>query len=88
MTTYLYYNIIMNLVPSYIFYIVRRMFPTVRISFRNVPDLGKFLVLLDIIPCDNKRYRYVQTVAKIQKEWPLPSEKEMIKTFYNIYIMK
>jgi len=41
-----------------IFYIVRRMFPTVRISFRNVPDLGKFLVLLDIIPCDNKRYRY------------------------------
>ena len=35
----------------------RRMFPTVRISFRNIPDGGRYLVLLDIIPCDNKRYR-------------------------------
>ena len=33
------------------------MFPTVRISFRNIPDGGRYLVLLDIIPCDNKRYR-------------------------------
>ena len=37
--------------------IFRRMFPTVRVSFRNIPDGGKFLVLLDIVPCDNKRYR-------------------------------
>ena len=36
----------------------RRMFPTVRISFRNIPDGGRYLVLLDIVPCDNKRYRY------------------------------
>ena len=36
----------------------RRMFPTVRISFRNIPDGGRYLVLLDIIPCDNKRYRF------------------------------
>merc|ERR1719284_1235077 len=38
----------------------RRMFPTVRVSFGNVdPEPGtKFLVLLDIVPCDNKRYRY------------------------------
>ena len=35
----------------------RRMFPTVRISFRNIPDGGRYLVLLDIVPCDNKRYR-------------------------------
>ena len=40
----------------------RRMFPTVRVSFSNV-DFGgaepgvKYLVLLDIVPCDNKRYR-------------------------------
>ena len=34
------------------------MFPTVRISFRNVADIGKFMVVLDIVPCDNKRYRY------------------------------
>ena len=38
----------------------RRMFPTVRVSFANVePEPGtKYLVLLDIVPCDNKRYRY------------------------------
>ena len=38
----------------------RRMFPTVRCSFANI-DLEpgtKYLVLLDIVPCDNKRYRY------------------------------
>ena len=34
------------------------MFPTVRVSFRNLPDGCRFLVLLDIVPCDNKRYRY------------------------------
>ena len=36
---------------------VRRMFPTLRVSFRNVPEGGRYLVLLDIVPCDNKRYR-------------------------------
>ena len=41
----------------------RRMFPTVRISFRNIPDGGRYLVLLDIIPCDNKRYRLVSRLA-------------------------
>lgn len=38
----------------------RRMFPTVRCSFSNLdtePGV-KYLVLLDIVPCDNKRYRY------------------------------
>ena len=38
----------------------RRMFPTVRCSFANLDlDAGtKYLILLDIVPCDNKRYRY------------------------------
>merc|ERR1712117_689546 len=38
----------------------RRMFPTVRITFANIEmDPGaKYLVLLDIPTCDNKRYRY------------------------------
>ena len=38
----------------------RRMFPTVRCSFSNL-DLEpgvRYLILLDIVPCDNKRYRY------------------------------
>jgi len=41
----------------------RRMFPTVRCSFTNLDMEAagpgtKYIVLLDIVPCDNKRYRY------------------------------
>ena len=36
----------------------RRMFPTVRCSFTNLKSDQKYWVLIDIIPCDNKRYRY------------------------------
>ena len=38
----------------------RRMFPTVRCSFANLDAEpgAKYLILLDIVPCDNKRYRY------------------------------
>ena len=41
----------------------RRMFPTVRCAFANVDKMkvattARFHVLLDIVPADNKRYRY------------------------------
>ena len=45
----------------------RRMFPTVRCAFSNIDKMiasgpltaaAKFHVLLDIVPADNKRYRY------------------------------
>ena len=36
----------------------RRMFPTVRCSFTNLRPDRKYYVVLDIVPCDNKRYRY------------------------------
>ena len=36
----------------------RRMFPTVRCSFSNLRLDRKYYVILDIVPCDNKRYRY------------------------------
>ncbi|XP_076269881.1 T-box transcription factor TBX20-like isoform X2 [Rhynchophorus ferrugineus] len=36
----------------------RRMFPTVRISFSGIRTDQKYAVLLDIVPVDNKRYRY------------------------------
>jgi len=36
----------------------RRMFPTVRISFTGVELDARYIVLLDIVPVDNKRYRY------------------------------
>lgn len=34
------------------------MFPTVRVSFTGVRADQKYTVLLDIVPVDNKRYRY------------------------------
>lgn len=34
------------------------MFPTVRCSFQNLRPDRKYFVLLDIVPFDNKRYRY------------------------------
>merc|ERR1711878_42077 len=34
------------------------MFPTVRCSFSNLRPDQRYWVLLDIVPCDNKRYRY------------------------------
>ncbi|XP_069958175.1 T-box transcription factor TBX20 [Cherax quadricarinatus] len=36
----------------------RRMFPTVRVSFTGLKSEDRYLVLLDIVPMDNKRYRY------------------------------
>ncbi|XP_058039341.1 T-box transcription factor TBX20 [Ahaetulla prasina] len=36
----------------------RRMFPTIRVSFSGVDLEAKFIVLMDIVPVDNKRYRY------------------------------
>eukprot|EP00095_Tigriopus_kingsejongensis_P009328 maker-scaffold1014_size70868-snap-gene-0.7 protein:Tk09328 transcript:maker-scaffold1014_size70868-snap-gene-0.7-mRNA-1 annotation:"t-box transcription factor tbx20" len=36
----------------------RRMFPTLRCSFLNLNPHHKYWVLMDIVPCDNKRYRY------------------------------
>lgn len=34
------------------------MFPTVRISFTGIRPEQRYAVLLDIVPVDNKRYRY------------------------------
>uniref|UniRef100_A0A8C2NIC3 T-box transcription factor TBX20 n=1 Tax=Capra hircus TaxID=9925 RepID=A0A8C2NIC3_CAPHI len=36
----------------------RRMFPTIRVSFSGVDSEAKYIVLMDIVPVDNKRYRY------------------------------
>ncbi|XP_075684678.1 T-box transcription factor TBX20 isoform X2 [Rhinoderma darwinii] len=36
----------------------RRMFPTIRVSFSGVNPDAKYIVLMDIVPVDNKRYRY------------------------------
>ncbi|XP_066909646.1 T-box transcription factor TBX20 isoform X2 [Halyomorpha halys] len=36
----------------------RRMFPTLRVSFRDLRPEQRYAVLMDIVPVDNKRYRY------------------------------
>ncbi|CAH8291079.1 unnamed protein product, partial [Schistosoma turkestanicum] len=36
----------------------RRMFPVIRISFSGLESDAKYLVLMDIVPVDCKRYRY------------------------------
>eukprot|EP00058_Branchiostoma_floridae_P026859 XP_002612350.1 hypothetical protein BRAFLDRAFT_221869 [Branchiostoma floridae] len=41
-----------------VFCVNRRMFPTIRVSFSGVDPDAKYIVLMDIIPVDNKRYRY------------------------------
>ncbi|XP_069975459.1 T-box transcription factor TBX20-like, partial [Penaeus vannamei] len=35
-----------------------RMFPTVRVSFTGLKSEDRYIVLLDIVPIDNKRYRF------------------------------
>uniref|UniRef100_UPI00358E150D T-box transcription factor TBX20 n=1 Tax=Myxine glutinosa TaxID=7769 RepID=UPI00358E150D len=36
----------------------RRMFPTIRVSFGGLDSEARYIVLMDIVPVDNKRYRY------------------------------
>lgn len=36
----------------------RRMFPTLRVSFTGLRAEQRYAVLMDIVPVDNKRYRY------------------------------
>lgn len=38
--------------------VCRRMFPTLRVCFRKLDPNQKYSVLIDIVPVDNKRYRY------------------------------
>ncbi|VDM55839.1 unnamed protein product [Angiostrongylus costaricensis] len=37
----------------------RRMFPTVKVSVSNIDTDGLYYIFLDVIPVDNKRYRYI-----------------------------
>lgn len=36
----------------------RRMFPTLRVSFSGLDPTSNYIVLMDIVPVDKKRYRY------------------------------
>ena len=39
-------------------FIFRRMFPTLRVSFSGLEPDAQYIVAMDIVPVDNKRYRY------------------------------
>lgn len=41
-----------------ILFCFRRMFPTLRVSFTGIRTDQRYAVLLDVVPVDNKRYRY------------------------------
>ena len=34
------------------------MFPPLRVSFRGAKDIQKYVIAMDIVPTDQKRYRY------------------------------
>ena len=36
----------------------RRMFPTVRVIFAGLKDTSNYAIMMDIVPVDNRRYRY------------------------------
>ena len=42
----------------FLWYNFRRMFPTVRVSLSGLRSDSRYVVMMDIIPKDNKRYRY------------------------------
>jgi hypothetical protein len=62
------------------------MFPTIRVSFSGVDPEAKYIVLMDIVPVDNKRYRY----AYHRSSWlvagkadpPLPARFVLLDFFF------
>ena len=53
-----FYKIIPHFQISFFSFPFRRMFPTLRVSFGGLDPETKYAVLMDIVPVDNKRYRY------------------------------
>jgi hypothetical protein len=45
--------------PECLLFDFRRMFPTVKIRVHNMDPNVNYIVFLDILPVDDKRYRYV-----------------------------
>ena len=73
-----------------VFSIYRRMFPTVRVSFVGLDPDTKYSVLMDIVPVDNKRYRY----AYHRSSWlvagkadpPLPTRYILVNGFNKVMV--
>lgn len=56
-------KLLINFTNEYLPSFYRRMFPTLRCSFSGIDTVPhhhdvRYLVLMDIVPVDNKRYRY------------------------------
>ena len=80
----------------FFFWLCSRMFPTIRCSFSGFQDFlfgQKFAILLDVVPCDSKRYRY----AYHRSSWlvagkadPPPPRRQYLhpdSPFTNRYVM-
>ena len=62
-------------------FLCRRMFPTLRVSFTGLEPDTRYAVLMDIVPVDNKRYRYAyhrsSWVVAGKADPPLPTRLYM-----------
>lgn len=59
------------------------MFPTVRVSFAGLDPDTRYSVLMDIVPVDNKRYRY----AYHRSSWLVAGKADPpLPTRYLVYI--
>ena len=52
----------------------RRMFPILKISVEELEPLSKYIILLDIIPIDNNKYKYINS------KWNITDRSELHST--------
>lgn len=58
----------------FVFVYCRRMFPTFQVRISGMDPAAEYVLLMDFIPVDDKRYRYVFLVYfKLPRFWPITS---------------
>lgn len=56
------------------FFSFRRMFPAMRVKIAGLDPHQQYYIAMDIVPVDNKRYRYLPYTQKHKWEWiPVPT---------------
>ena len=63
------------------------MFPTIRCSFSGFQDFlygQKFAIVLDVVACDNKRYRY----AYHRSSWLVAGKGDPGGYYYGVFFKK
>ena len=65
-----------------IFILTRRMFPTFKFSITGLEPQSKYIILMDIVPADDNRYKYNNS------EWNITGKAEPHTTgryLYDLY---